>query len=293
MIPAPTSSCGTSRTRRSSSSAAARSHRPTVLSRILSRAASGRGLAPPLALDLRANLFTGGGVARLLAGLDAAAASLARDAPALARLKRLDLSDCAFAPWDARRVAAAVASGVAVRIRRLGLRNCRLGDAGVAAFAAAYASSSSPDLDSLDLSANGVGPSGAAAIARLLAAHGDAFPASLVLDGNPIGSRGATRLATAIAGSRPAYFLSLNACGVDRAGAAALLVGLVDRSVQVEVSLDGNADVPAAIRQEIRIQLALAKYAARNSPRALRHHMRGRLPLFSPHSTRALEVKAP
>ena len=236
-----------------------------------------------LTLALGANLFTGRGVARLLKRLDAACVDVA---PTLRHLRVLDLSFCRFRALDATLLAEAVVGADELRVATLKLTGAKLGDAGVAALARAL----SAGLDArknlarggagdgevaglhhdcalrhLDVAANGFGLAGTRALARCLAAHLDVFT-SLVLDGNAVGSRGAALLAAACADpmglERPCFaYLGLNDAQIGGDGAKHLLVGLVERSVTIDVGLEGNADVSSAVRHEINLQHALVKYS--------------------------------
>ena len=124
-------------------------------------------------------------------------------------------------------------------------------------------------LRTVDVSDNGFGLAGATAFARCLSSHLDVF-VSLVLDRNDVGSRGATLLAAACANPLNHHtfalvYLGLNNANIGKHGAQALLVGLVDQSVTVDIGLDDNPEVSSAIKHEINLQQALIKSNGRFS----------------------------
>ncbi|KAH8052794.1 hypothetical protein JL722_9928 [Aureococcus anophagefferens] len=149
----------------------------------------------------------------------------------LRHLRVLDLSFCRFRALDATLLAEAVVGADELRVATLKL-------AGAPSAAASPALARSAGLDARKSLARGGAGDG-----EVAGLHHDCALRHLDVAANGFGLAGTRALARSAAAAKH------------------LLVGLVERSVTIDVGLEGNADVSSAVRHEINLQHALVKYS--------------------------------
>ena len=125
------------------------------------------------------------------------------DGGGMARLRELDLSECAVSDRALELISCALRRGAMPNLWALRLDSCAISSRGTAALAAALAhpkgAAPLPKLMYLQLMCNDVGDDGACALAFALNAGAAASLCELDLRGNPIASAGTERLNAACA----------------------------------------------------------------------------------------------